>query len=538
MSQSSIIKSFGGIVLSLSFICAGDQERNQPAGKRAGASTSVLDLPQVLVMARSAIGNENLQTQSAGFQLGGSWEGHGLRGHFILEFTPRGKFLRHINSRINALVAFDGHTGWGVDFTDVPRVLEMEDLESVQIPIWVQTGHWLAEDGPFMISLVPSETTEDRIGLRLELKSRVKEAHLVLDRSTGLPLKLRRRGRAGDETWEFQDYRKTQGIQFAHKLVQTSGPQVETWVIDSVRSAPTGDDHVYKPMLTRPHDTRFDHTAPVSVPIKRSPSGHLYVHPKINGQDVGWFALDTGTGSGMTITPAAAAALGMESFGQVVAVGAGKPEASVYRQGTAFELGPVSIGPLTYVEMPRALVQMISTQTGVTVAGTCGYSLFSRAVLVLDWKEEKLEIHDPDRYGLPVGQWQQLSLNQRIPCVPCEFEDKKGLFRLDTGCPVILFHSPAVERYKLLEGRQTQPIAVGGAGGQVEGRLGTLSSFKVCGHRYDKPHALFILAKEGALAEPYTEGTFGGPFLAPFQVVFDYPHQRIAFIDKSMGEER
>jgi hypothetical protein len=112
-------------------------------------------------------------------------------------------------------------------------------------------------------------------------------------------------------------------------------------------------------------------------------------------------------------------------------------------------------------------------------------------------------------------------------------DDKhEGLFRLDTGCPIILFHSPAVERLKLLEGRSTQPVRIGGAGGFVDARSGTLASFVVAGHRFPKPQAVFTLAKEGALAEPYTLGTFGGPFLAAFQLVLDYPHRRLGFIEK------
>jgi hypothetical protein len=88
---------------------------------------------------------------------------------------------------------------------------------------------------------------------------------------------------------------------------------------------------------------------------------------------------------------------------------------------------------------------------------------------------------------------------------------------------------------KLLQGRETQSVKVGGAGGFVEARLGALASFVVAGHRFEKPRALFTIATEGALAEPYTIGTFGGQFLAPFQVVLDYPHRRIALIEKSVS---
>jgi hypothetical protein len=415
----------------------------------------------------------------------------------------------------------------------------MDDLEKAQTAVWVQTGSWLAENGPLTITLLAGETNESRIGLGLEFPSSGKSARLILDRATGLPRVLRRRWAVGDETWEFQDYRKTAGGMIAHKVVHTTGAQVSTAVINTVREVPAGSADVYKPVLTRPDDTRFDASVPAAVPIKRSTSGHLFVQPKINGKEVGWFALDTGTGSGMVITKVAADELQMPAFGKVVSVGAGKPEASVFRHGETFQLGPVTISQANYTEMPPRLAQMLSRVDGLTVAGTCGYGLFSRTVVTLDWKEEKLEIHDPEHYQLAAGTWQPLALNQKIPCVACEFEDKhKGLFRLDTGCPIILLHTPAVERLKLLDGRQTYATSLGGVGGSAAARAGTLDSFVVAGHRYNKPPADFVTAQEGALAEPYTLGTFGGPYLAPFQIVFDYAHRRIAFIEKSVDSRR
>src|SRR5262249_19153611 len=249
--------------------------------------------------------------------------------------------------------------------------------------------------------------------------------------------------------------------------------------------------------------------------------------PKINGRDVGWFALDTGTGAGMAIAPAVANQLQLPAFGKVVSVGAGKPETTAFRQGASFELGPVTIAQTTYVEMPQALVELMSNSSGLEVAGTCGYDLFSRVIAVLDWRAEKLELHDPERYEHRSAPWQPLSLNHKIPCVRCQFDDHRtGVFRLGTGCTIILFHAPAGEKLTLIQGRATQAVRVGGAGGFVEARLGTLGSLMVAGHRFEKPRALFTIARDGALAEPYTTGTFGGPFLAPFQILFDYPHRR------------
>src|SRR5262249_34962640 len=264
-----------------------------------------------------------------------------------------GQFLQRFDSRVKHLVAFDGVTGWGVDVSGTPRILEMDDLECAQTLLWVQTGRWLAERGPFTIAVLPEETTDRQISLQLQLKGGVKQARLILDRVTGLPLVLERKWYAGVESWKFEDYQQMRGIALAHKVVHTAGAQVATWVIHEVCEVEAGGKDIYKPVFTRPKDTQVSPSLPASVPIKRVAGGHLFVRPKINGQDVGWFALDTGTGAGMTIAPAAADRLKLPSFGKVVSVGTGKAETTTYRQGATFELGPVTIAQTIYVEMPK-----------------------------------------------------------------------------------------------------------------------------------------------------------------------------------------
>jgi hypothetical protein len=531
-SVSSALSIFISVLIGLTPL-TGTTQAQTAKKPPPGAAEPTPDLEQVLVRARTAIGLEALKSCSAGLVLEGDWAGYGLNGSYRLQFTPRGEFLQRIDCGVHDLVAFDGVTGWGVDPSGTPRILEMDDLEGAQTLMWVQTGRWLAADGPFTITVVAGACNNRTIRLHLQLKGGVKDAYLDVDRLTGLPVQLRRRWHVGDETWEFANYRITRGVALAHKIVHTTGADVGSCVIHTVRDVSPGGGDAYKPALVRPSDTRFNRAAPAAVPIKRDASGFLFVRPKIDGQDIGWFVLDTGTGAGMTIAAAVADKLHMPSFGKKAFVGTGKPEQpSAFRQGATFGLGRVTISGTVYLEMPPALVALLSKNSGLDVAGTCGYDLFSRATIVLEWKDEKLELHDPDNYHLAGARWLTLSLNHKIPCVRCGFNDREGVFRLDTGCPVILFHSPAVENLKLLEGRRTEPVTIAGAGAAVQGRVGTLESFAVAGHRFEKPRAVFTIGKEGALAEPYTIGTFGGQYLAPFQVVFDYPHRRIAFQEK------
>jgi predicted aspartyl protease len=52
--------------------------------------------------------------------------------------------------------------------------------------------------------------------------------------------------------------------------------------------------------------------------VWRAGSGHLLVRPLINGRDGGYMVLDTGA-SGFVVSPAAAADLGLDAFGELFA---------------------------------------------------------------------------------------------------------------------------------------------------------------------------------------------------------------------------
>jgi hypothetical protein len=117
--------------------------------------------------------------------------------------------------------------------------------------------------------------------------------------------------------------------------------------------------------------------------------------------------------------------------------------------------------------------------------------------------------------------------------VRCRFEGgHEGVFQVDTGAgPLVLFHSPAVQRLGLLEGRAVRPMPVQGAAGSVDTMFGTLEWIEIAGQRRTGVPAMFVTGASGALADPYTLGTVGGILLAPKKLVFDYARRRMAVID-------
>jgi hypothetical protein len=496
------------------------------------------NLDEMLARIRAALGTESLEKHPAGILLEGRSRKGAEERRYSLQFTPGGKFLRRIEGNLTEVVIFDGTTAWGADWSRIPRRLEMFDLEVNQMILWVQTGRWLAPDSPLACELVPGQGGDDRIRLKLRFKHGIMEAELAVDRATYLPSLLKLQKQLIEEIWEYRDYRPVLGFKVPHTVVRNFGGLVETTQVETVREAPAGASDPYRFPAKMPADgTHFDVTVPARVPLERTPSGHLLVRPKVDGRDVGWFVLDTGTGAGMAIHPKTANALKLPTVGEFMGIGAGKAFACPLRRSASFALGPITLSQTVFIQASQESWDLINKGFGREVAGTCGYDLFSRAIVELDVKRNLLMLHDPQAYQLTSGRWESLALNHKVPCVRCRFEGgREGLFQLDTGAAngdtqLVVFHAPAVERLKLLEGRKASPIKVGGVGGIVEARMGKLDDFEVGGHRFTSVTGLFMLGHEGALADPYTIGTFGGGLLTPFNIVFDYPHRRIAFLE-------
>jgi aspartyl protease len=277
-------------------------------------------------------------------------------------------------------------------------------------------------------------------------------------------------------------------------------------------------------------DVRFDSSIGSRIETKRTKTGHILVHPTIDGKDVGWFVLDTGAG-GMVVSKRAAETASLPKTGEVAANGIGGEVTAAQHSVETFVLGPMSLTNLVFTELD---LEFLSTILGVPIGGVAGYDVFANAVVEMDVDAGTVDVRDPSAFRLDGGAWQDLVLQNQTPRVRCRFEgDREGLFRLDTGSDsFVVFHSPAVKQLALLDGRETSLHGNGGVGGMNVARRGTLAWFELGGHRFESPTVEFSLAEKGTLADPEATGNLGCAALAPFRIVLDYPHRRVAFVRK------
>jgi predicted aspartyl protease len=269
----------------------------------------------------------------------------------------------------------------------------------------------------------------------------------------------------------------------------------------------------------------FDPAVAAEIQVKRVRTGHLLVRPVVNGIDAGWFIFDTGAGICVVSTPHVEE-LKLTAAGGIDTVGVGgAASAQLHRAAT------LVLGPLTLRDEPIMTTDLsfLKEHLGEDIVGVIGYGLLTQCVAEIDLLTPRIALHDPKGYALAAGSWTAITLDDRVPGVDAIFEGRTARFRLDTGAnSFITFHEPAVREWKLLDGRDVSDAKLGGVGGFVAAKKGTLASFELGGVRRENVPAEFALEAKGVFAESSRAGNIGAGFLAQFVMVVDYSNKRIA----------
>jgi predicted aspartyl protease len=273
---------------------------------------------------------------------------------------------------------------------------------------------------------------------------------------------------------------------------------------------------------------RFDARRGPLIEVRWHEGKTPLVHPLLNGQDVGWFVLDTGA-SGMTITEQAAQEAGLAPIGTTLLQG--ERLTTVY-ESRSFELGPMTLHGTRFagMDMPGS-----SFTFGSAAVGFCGYDVFAGAVFVLEAEAGTAALHEPSAFELQVGRWEPLRIQRNLPHVVCRFEgDREGLFLIDAGFDgtIWIFADPA-EEFGLLEDRPTRSRTIRNLGGSNPVEVGLLDWFELGEHRIDAVECAFSTEPVHVYAaSPEVIGIVGIRFLREFRVVLDYGSARAAFIHR------
>lgn len=490
-----------------------------------------ITVDQVLDNVRRAVGYDAFTQHPTGIQLQGAGSLAGSAVTYTLLINADGHYVQTLAGPISITSAYDGNTAWVRDIAGEVRIQELSDRAQSLLTSTILSNRWLAKDSPLKLTLDEADTTDQTIHLDFTQDGLMETGGVEIDRSSWLPTQWTYAAGVSSTTLKFTDTIEFAGMKFPKRTesITSSGSSTVT-TVDSISDQPVFIRSPYAAPSLRPTDVRFDASVPAKVEIKKSPTGHLLVHPLVNGKDLGWFIFDTGAGANV-LTTRVFNELGLSAIGSVPAVGIGGHIEAQLTRPESLTLGALTIDEPLVVVMD---LSFLDQYMGTPIAGLIGYGLLARSVVELDVDTPALAIHDPAAFDGSKLTWQKLHIDERIPCVEASFEGGSGIFKLDSGAgsEFVTFHAPAVEKLKLLEGRETKATTMGGVGGSVEGRAGKLAWFEIGGKRHENINVSFATQPKGAFANPYVTGNLGGGFIKPFNLILDYQGGRIAYIER------
>ena len=452
-----------------------------------------------------------------------------LRGHFVnddlrdpanIRFDARGRMHADYGGLILRDMAFDGEGAWSVD--GAGRPYDMHGMHrDMQITFHgLLCGNWLAalewDLEPTGAGKVRARLIGGHVDMEVELDDRDLPERVEVDtfgRMQGL---------------RFSDWRENELGRWPGRVEFRDGPRlVATFEYEELaRSDAAG----FGPPEDAGLDVRFDSDADPELDVRIVGSGHTFVRVEMNGEDVGWMSFDTGAGRSM-LDARVAKRLGLETLiDGLRSTGAGGATPITVRRADTLR-----VGPLTWHEpvLAAADISALERSFGVRpLAGLLGADLLAHAVWEYDLAGPRIVAHPPGA-GPDDATWVPVYIEEGQLLAPVSFEGHEGRFAVDTGGgSAMYFNAPTVERFNLLEGRNTRATSVRGVGGLVSVRQGPIGEVVFAGRSFEGLRATFTSCDvPGAWCDPYSDGVAGIALLRRGPVWFDYPGRRIGVTD-------
>ncbi len=452
--------------------------------------------------------------------MSGRAEHYGLPHGYSFTFTKDGKFVEGFVGPLAERSGFDGTVWWRLDHTGAPWKLDFQDKDLTVIQELTMTGQWLTS--PLLTISQKGGDTFD-----LKVKQTGQSATLRIDSGTNLPEEVLFPVSSDLFSMKFSDWKAAGSVKVPGKIAVTTAGVTEVVDISEVSSTVKADFSM--PAWTRRNIT-FDNTKPMGIEAKRALSGHVLVHPLLDGKDVGWFILDSCADT-MVIDRGTANEAKLPKLGRLPMTGVGGTEMGTFRTVDHLTLGRATLGKSEWAELD---LSGIGKLLNIKLAGIVGADLFKRSIVVMDLKGPLVEIYDPATYQLEIGSWTTLRFNTGNPALEASLEGgHKGWFTFDTGADgSVVFKGPFVREWRLLAGKETKTVGLGGVGGVIRAKLGEIDYFELGGHRFNKPQVIFADADKGAFNEPYLAGNIGQEMMMPFKMVFDFHGSRLALVPR------
>ncbi|GAB5362065.1 hypothetical protein AAMO2058_000766500 [Amorphochlora amoebiformis] len=340
---------------------------------------------------------------------------------------------------------YDGETVWVVDESKFPVELSYDEREAMILGYWIfgslytlphlrkDLQHTIVSDSVELAELGAGENDVVlRIQLRSDKYSSLAYSSIVVDTKTWLPKLSSSTYCNMEKSISLEDWKPSYGILMPTKTISTdSEGKKSTGYLNAVSVFPkentnagSNEDesvtdgkypslhidprnsNVYQKPSSEIRDTYWNTTMPNAVEIRTSRSGYILIPAKIDGEDLGYWIIDTGASSN-AITTWGAKRLGLSIFGNDSAKVLGGNAEFTYVQASSLEVGPMKWSDPIFLAM-----SLDSTKNeGVRIVGILGFDFLSRVILEMrlsgsqsSWAGPNLaNLYDPQTYDRDEG---------------------------------------------------------------------------------------------------------------------------------------
>jgi Aspartyl protease len=285
-------------------------------------------------------------------------------------------------------------------------------------------------------------------------------------------------------------------------------------------------------------------SAVVTIPFELV-NRHIVLKVQVNNSRPLSFILDTGDQYAV-INLDRAKELGLKLEGEIHMGGAGAAiSTGSYVRGSKFTIpGFEGFSQTLNAALP---IGRMAPRFGQDFDGIIGSEFIKQFVLEIDYQARVIRLYDKDKFKYDgSGESIPITFNSsghpiiEAEVTPIGSAPVTGKFVLDVGSGgALALYSPFVAGHNLLG--QNLPtikaIGVGGAGGEVNARIGRVTELKIGRFHINRPITLFSEDKAGAFASSALVGNIGQQIVGRFKLLFDYSHQRIIFEPNNLFNE-
>lgn len=264
---------------------------------------------------------------------------------------------------------------------------------------------------------------------------------------------------------------------------------------------------------------------------------HIVVPMSVNGSDPLQFVVDTGAGATVILESAATRKLSLRKGAEITVSGVGDgpdPVANIVAD-TDLAMGSLRMEDLSVIYLPLASIPFFDNLDEVYFDGVIGAQFFERFVVEIDYDQQLITFSEPGS-GAPKPRdgddgWQQLTLqiDSGVPYIETRINtdgQSSEVVKLlvDTGYRGPVSLTPATHE-GIDEPVDYYSYMSQGLSGDVASRMGVSPSFSLGSFELKQVPTSYAIS--GGESESGSNGLLGNEVLRRFNLVFDYPNERM-----------